>query len=629
MQRALVERARDGDLDAFSQLAKASFPRLDGVATLILRDPERAQDAVQEALFRAWRDLRALRDPDAWDAWLRRLTVRACYDVARKERRRTRMEVQVEPDPASAAGPDATADVADRDWLGRELGRLDIDQRAVIVLHYYLDLPVTEVAEILDIPLRDGSVPSPSRPRSHALSDPHRPRERERPGDGASDMNDQKSFERFLSERFDDVGPGRRMPDAAHDDLLSRAHGSRQRPQWLALIKEPPMRISSNVAVGSPMVRVAAIMIATLLLALMVAGAGVAGSRLLAADGTIVVDQSGNGTTTTITEALAIAEDGDTILVKPGTYAEAVIIDKDVTLSGDGEREAITISFDDGKTPLLSIIDTDADVSNLTLTGENSQVLVSGGAPTLQGLLFDGVGIPYAGGSGQSFAFSLKLTDGTRARVTGNTFVDGGEVNVWLGSAPLIDDNELSGGPHIFLPEPGDGTVIRGNTVSGALVNGIAVRMKGSPLIEDNTIIDAGSLGIRAIGTEVIRDNTISGSPTGISVLSGAQPTIEGNEFTDNRFGISLGRSDALVVGNTITGGDNGIVLTLGGSPTLDGNTVGGASNRGIVIGHDTSPTLTGNTICDNATNLFVAENAAPVLEDNEICEDVLAEPSE
>ena len=152
MQRALVERARDGDIEAFSQLAKVSFPKLDSVANLILRDPDRAQDAVQEALFRAWRDLRALRDPDAWDAWLRRLTVTACYDVARKERRMTRLEIQVEPDPALARSPDPTTDVGDRDWLGRELIRLDIDQRAVIVLHYYLDLPIREVAQILDIP---------------------------------------------------------------------------------------------------------------------------------------------------------------------------------------------------------------------------------------------------------------------------------------------------------------------------------------------------------------------------------------------------------------------------------------------------------------------------------------------
>ena len=164
-------------------------------------------------------------------------------------------------------------------------------------------------------------------------------------------MNDQKSFERFLSERFDDVGPGRRMPDAAHNDLLSRVGQKRQRPQWLALIKEPPMRISSGLAVGSPTARVAAIMVATLLIALTIAGAGIAGSRLLAADGTIVVDPDGDGTVTTITAAVERAKDGDTILVRPGVYTEAIVIDKDITLSGDGDREAIIIAFDDGKTP--------------------------------------------------------------------------------------------------------------------------------------------------------------------------------------------------------------------------------------------------------------------------------------
>ena len=152
MQRALVVRARDGDLDAFSQLVKLSFPRLERVADLILRDPDRAQDAVQDALMRAWRDLRALRNPDAWDAWLRRLTVNACYDVARKDQRRRKIEVYVEPDPATAGSTDATAEIGDRDWLGRELARVDLDQRVVLVLHYYLDLPVSEVAQILDIP---------------------------------------------------------------------------------------------------------------------------------------------------------------------------------------------------------------------------------------------------------------------------------------------------------------------------------------------------------------------------------------------------------------------------------------------------------------------------------------------
>ena len=95
MQQQLVERAQAGDHDAFSVLVRASYPRLHGVARLILRDSERAQDAVQEALVLAWRHVRALRDADAWDAWLYRLTVRACYRWARQVKRRDEIELHV------------------------------------------------------------------------------------------------------------------------------------------------------------------------------------------------------------------------------------------------------------------------------------------------------------------------------------------------------------------------------------------------------------------------------------------------------------------------------------------------------------------------------------------------------
>ena len=84
MQRDLVERARRGEHDAFAELAGAAISRLDGAAWLILRDVEQAKDAVQNALVRAWRDLPTLRDPDAFDAWLNRLVVRACIDEAHR-----------------------------------------------------------------------------------------------------------------------------------------------------------------------------------------------------------------------------------------------------------------------------------------------------------------------------------------------------------------------------------------------------------------------------------------------------------------------------------------------------------------------------------------------------------------
>src|SRR5678816_204646 len=80
-QRGYVERAGQGDHDAFATLVRDSIGELESVARLILRDPELARDAVQEAYLRAWRNLPGLRDPDRFDAWLHRLTVNACLDV--------------------------------------------------------------------------------------------------------------------------------------------------------------------------------------------------------------------------------------------------------------------------------------------------------------------------------------------------------------------------------------------------------------------------------------------------------------------------------------------------------------------------------------------------------------------
>jgi RNA polymerase sigma-70 factor (ECF subfamily) len=153
MQREIVIRAISGDHDAFASLVKGSIARQFAVARLILRDDDRAQDAVQDALVSAWRDVRGLRQPDAWDAWLYRLTVRACYRSARAERHRTRVELHLLPDPEPAAPFDLSTVVAERDRLERRLGDLPLDQRAVMVLHFYLDLPLTDAADILGIPV--------------------------------------------------------------------------------------------------------------------------------------------------------------------------------------------------------------------------------------------------------------------------------------------------------------------------------------------------------------------------------------------------------------------------------------------------------------------------------------------
>src|SRR3989442_13936322 len=88
MDRDLVELARHGDRDAFGILAKAHADRLFAVANRILRDFDRAEDAVQQTLVIAWRELPTLRDPDRFEAWSWRLLVRVCYVESRRARRR-------------------------------------------------------------------------------------------------------------------------------------------------------------------------------------------------------------------------------------------------------------------------------------------------------------------------------------------------------------------------------------------------------------------------------------------------------------------------------------------------------------------------------------------------------------
>ena len=150
MRRELVERAMAGDHDAFSELARVSIGRLYAVARLILRDPHRAEDATQEALVAAWRDLSALRDPDRFDGWLHRLLLRACYREASQGRRRWTVETEVREWDGMA--PDPTGDFADRDQLERGFRRLAPEQRAVIVLHHYLGLTLDETADALGVP---------------------------------------------------------------------------------------------------------------------------------------------------------------------------------------------------------------------------------------------------------------------------------------------------------------------------------------------------------------------------------------------------------------------------------------------------------------------------------------------
>lgn len=151
MQRALVDRAKQGDGEAFDALARAAGDKCMAIAVRILRDADLAEDAVQAALITAWRELRSLRDPEAFEPWLHRILTHACYAEARR-RRRWSTAIRVLPIEATS-GPDETLSVQDRDQLERAFRRLTLEQRTVLVFHHYLGLPMAEVADRLDIPI--------------------------------------------------------------------------------------------------------------------------------------------------------------------------------------------------------------------------------------------------------------------------------------------------------------------------------------------------------------------------------------------------------------------------------------------------------------------------------------------
>jgi RNA polymerase sigma-70 factor (ECF subfamily) len=151
VDRDLVEAARRGDREAYADLIRVRGDRLFAIAQRILRDVDRTEDAVQDALVIAWRDLPGLRDPDRFDAWLYRLLVRSCVAEAKRERR-LGATIRVLPMDIPGSSDDYVSVVV-RDELDRGFRRLSPEQRAILVLRHFAGLDTAEIAEALAIPI--------------------------------------------------------------------------------------------------------------------------------------------------------------------------------------------------------------------------------------------------------------------------------------------------------------------------------------------------------------------------------------------------------------------------------------------------------------------------------------------
>jgi RNA polymerase sigma-70 factor (ECF subfamily) len=146
----LVIAARSGDATAFAMLVHAETPAAYRLALSIVRSPAEAEDAVQEAFLRAWRDIGSLREADLWPAWFRKLMVRSALDQTRRGPRVREIDLEL-----AAELPGRDPSVSPADWLElmAAFDRLAPDDRAILALRFFSDLEVPDVATALGIPL--------------------------------------------------------------------------------------------------------------------------------------------------------------------------------------------------------------------------------------------------------------------------------------------------------------------------------------------------------------------------------------------------------------------------------------------------------------------------------------------
>ncbi len=162
MERALVERARSGDRDAFDALVRSRVDAVYRTSLAILGDSADAADAAQETFVSAWCHREALRDPDLFDAWLGRINLNACRAQLRRRGRAHVREIRmIDPlDDREPASPERALDdrTADADAFDRAFGGLSMDDRSILVLHHLQERPVSEIAAVLAAP--EGTIKS-------------------------------------------------------------------------------------------------------------------------------------------------------------------------------------------------------------------------------------------------------------------------------------------------------------------------------------------------------------------------------------------------------------------------------------------------------------------------------------
>jgi parallel beta-helix repeat protein len=303
---------------------------------------------------------------------------------------------------------------------------------------------------------------------------------------------------------------------------------------------------------------------------------------------THVVDAYQRGDFATIGAAITAARAGDRILVRPGLYEEALVVDKPLEILGDGPVADIEIRARGAHALVFKA--SIGRVANLTLR--------------------------QAGGKGTWYC--VDVTQG-RLDLEGCDISSQSSVCVGIhdGADPRLRRNQIHDGKHVgvFVYDDGRGT-LEDNDISGNAYAGVEIATGGDPTLRRNQIRDGKSAGVYVYddGRGTLEDNDISGNARiGVQIQTDADPTLRRNQIRDGKSaGVYVGNDgrgtleDNDISGNTYAG----VHIVAGGDPTLRRNRINRNAYRAVRILEGGRGTLEDNDLTDNARGAWdIAED--------------------
>jgi F-box protein 11 len=300
----------------------------------------------------------------------------------------------------------------------------------------------------------------------------------------------------------------------------------------------------------------------------------------------LVVDPLHRGDYPTIGQAIAAAQPGHLIKVRPGVYNEEIVIDRPLEIVGDGLREVIVVRSSEN---VIRMATDNAIVRNLTLRqtgGEWFAVKVSQGHLVLEECDVSSLALA-----------CVAIHNGAMATVRRNRIHDGKQ-----------------GG--IYIRDRGEG-IIEDNDIVGNTYAGVSIRTGGNPAVRKNRIHDNKQNGIYVWeqGEGIIEENDIIGNTlSGIEIKTGGKPTVRQNRINDNKqSGIHVhNQGEGIIEDNDIIGNTlYGISIKTAGNPSVSRNRIHRNGHQAIWIDEDGAGTFEGNDLRDNAKGAWHIDDSS------------------